>query len=81
MCTLDDVWRYTAIFYTYAKCGSKYCKIIIDSGSYMKAIFTQGSFYDSSYTRIASDPLQGGMGKLDLPFGYIKVCGSYRDGL
>ena len=33
-------WRRTTIFYTYIKCGDTRCKIIIDSGSCINAIFS-----------------------------------------
>ena len=33
-----DDWRRRAIFQTYTKCGEKTCKVIIDSGSYIKAV-------------------------------------------
>ncbi|XP_057981247.1 uncharacterized protein LOC131166687 [Malania oleifera] len=34
----EEYWRRTSIFYTYIKCGSKSCKMIVDGGSYMNVI-------------------------------------------
>lgn len=39
--TLDDTWKCINIFHIYAKCGSKTCKIMIDSGSCMNIISIQ----------------------------------------
>ncbi|MGV7343407.1 hypothetical protein PJI17_32430, partial [Mycobacterium kansasii] len=29
---VNDDWRQTTIFFTYAKCGNEACKVIVDSG-------------------------------------------------
>lgn len=34
-------WRRTTIFCTFAKCGEKSCKVIIDSGSYINVVSTE----------------------------------------